>query len=187
MAAALLTLQTTLAATPKDSLFTAIVNDPFAHKADMVLMGIGIIVLLVSSKTDGMIHRVALSNTELGEATQRISLKKFEDIKIPIGATDNIIAKTITTGEPHMTPDWRYLFTPALSPEQARLNQAAGGIACSHVYPIRYASGQGALIFSFYKEPNEIGRLETDFMREYSYIVSEILEDTGLELETFLT
>lgn len=186
MAIVLQDMRDTLLNTPVNSLAAAIVNEPFAYKADMVLMGIGIIVLLVSSKNDNQIHRVALSNTELGEATKRISLKKFEDIKIPIDHPDNIIARTIASGEPQMTPDWRYLFVPALGPEQARLNQAAGGIACSYVYPINCAVGKGALIFSYYKDPEKINSLELEFMVAYSKLVSDVLTDSQTQLEHFL-
>lgn len=186
MAIALDTLRGILENTPPHSLATAIVNEPFAYKADMVTMGIGIVVLLVANPEDGQIHRVALSKTELGEATQRISLKKFEDIKIPLEHPDNIIAQTIRLGEPQMTPDWQYLFVPALSPEQARLNQSAGGIACSYVYPISCAVGQGALIFSYYKEPDKITDTELAFMQSYSQLVSEILTQSDTQLKRFL-
>jgi hypothetical protein len=175
-----------LAQTPPNDLSAAIVNGPFLFKSDMVGMGIGIIVLLVCCKKDNQIHRVALSDTELGEATRRISLKKFEDIKIPAGYPDNIIARTIMDGEPQMTPDWKYLFVPALSPEQARLNQAAGGIACSYVYPVTARSGKGALIFSYYKEPDQISTDEHDFMQSYSQAVADVLDDAGIRMDSLL-
>lgn len=186
MAKLLQDLRDTLQNTPQSSLATAIVNQPFVHKADMVLMGIGIIVLLIKSSRDGQIHRVALSNTELGEATKKISIKKFEDIKIPADHQVNVIARVIATNSPQMTSDWRYLFTPALSPEQARLNQAAGGIACSHVYPVHCASDKGALIFSFYKEPDAIDTAAIEFMRGYSEMVSDILTQSVIHLDKFL-
>jgi hypothetical protein len=171
-------IRSALASADSKTLATAIVNAPFKYRADMVLMGIGIVVLLIADKKCGQIHRIALSNTDLAAGTTRISSKKFEEIKVPIDDKQNIIAKTIRTQEPQMTDDWKYLFTPALSPDQARLNQAGGGIACSYVYPLSFNGESGALIFSFFKGPEQIGRTETDFMAGYSAAVSEKLENT---------
>jgi len=179
-------LQTVLASTDPTLLATTIVNAPFAHRAEMVLMGIGIIVLLVCDKETGQIHRIALSKTEMAEGTVRISSKKFEDIKIPIGHPDNIIARAIQTGEPQMTEDWRYLFTPALSAAQARLNQAGGAIACSYVYPLSFRKDNGALIFSFFKDPDQIGEAEENFMKSYSEIVSDRLHKIDGCLRTLM-
>lgn len=171
-------IKSALAATDPKSLATAIVNTPFKYRADMVIMGIGIIVLLIADKQCGQIHRVALSNTELAEGTTRISYKKFEDIKVPIDDAQNIIAKVIRNQEPLMTDDWKYLFTPALSPDQARLNQAGGGIAFSYVYPLSFQGERGAMIFSYFKGPEQIGKAERDFMAAYSQAVSEKLDAT---------
>jgi hypothetical protein len=122
----------------------------------------------------------------MAEGTVRISSKKFEDIKIPIGYPENIIARAIQTGEPQMTEDWRYLFTPALSGVQARLNQAGGAIACSYVYPLSFKNDEGAMIFSFYKEPNQIGDAEENFMKSYSEIVSKRLHKVDGCLRTLM-
>src|SRR4051812_44959783 len=119
-------LQATLTSTSPTSLASTIVNAPFKFRAEMVLMGIGIIVLLICDKETGEINRVSLSKTEMAEGTVRISSKRFEDIKIPIGHPENIIARAIAEKKHQMTEDWRYLFAPALSPAQARLNQAGG-------------------------------------------------------------
>jgi hypothetical protein len=171
-------IRSTLASSDPKSIASAIVNIPFKYRADMVLMGIGIIVLLIADKKCGQIHRVALSNTELAEGTTRISSKKFEEIMVPIDDKQNIVAKAIKTQQPQMTDDWKYLFTPGLSPDQARLNQAGGGIACSHVYPLSFQGEGGALIFSFFKGPEEIGKTEVRFMDTYSKAVSDRLDTT---------
>lgn len=175
-------LRTTLAEADTETLARTIVNAPFAYKADMVLLGIGIVVLLVCDTEDQQIHRIALSSTELGDAAKRISLKKFEDIKIPVGYKTNIIAQAIVRNEPQLTSDWQYLLAPALSPEQARLNQAAGGIACSYVYPLTFNGTKGGMLFSFYKDPEHIDAATKDFMREYSQTVSVVLNERGTDL-----
>ena len=168
-------LESVLKHSDKQSLARTIVNAPFDYRVEMVTMGLGIIVLLINRPAENQIHRVALSQTELAEGTTRISLKKFEDIKIPTDDPQNIISKAIRDREPQSTQDWKYLFTPALSPEQARLNQAGGGIACSVVCPLYFGSDSGALIFSYYKEVLKIGETEQAFMRAYSQIVQDRL------------
>lgn len=184
MKASLASLKSALAQADKRTLGKIIVNEPFHDKPVIVSMGIGIIVLLIYDPTDGMIHRVIMSDTEMAEGTRRITSTKFEDIKIPLDYPDNIIAQAIRTGEPRMTEDWQYLFAPALSPEQARLNQAGGAIACSYVYPLLYSGGKGALIFSYYKESTEIDGLEHEFMSSYSKMVAERLGAAKVGIKT---
>lgn len=172
-------LSTTLAETPLERLATAIVNEPFTFQYDMVAMGIGIMVFLMVNPKTGIVHRVALSRTHLAEGTLRMSDKKFEDIDIPLTESNNIIAKAINDNEPQVTEDWKYLFMPALSAEQARMNQAGGGIACSFVYPVQFDqgshTGQAALIFSYYKYLDKVGQLERTFMQGYAETIGNIL------------
>lgn len=152
----------------------AIVNAPFQFKMETAFLFLGIIVLLLVDKEEGTINRVALSKTELAENTKNVSVKKFEEIKIPLGHQENIIAKAIETGQPQETTNWKDLFTPALSEEQAKLNQASGGIAFSAVYPLKGFPDGGAMIFSYYQYGSEIGQPQKRFMEEYSRIVSDV-------------
>lgn len=162
------------AATTKPHLFRAIVDSPFDFKVDMARLHLGIIVLLLLNKTTGMVDRVALSDTELAKHTTDISVKRFEDIKIPITDEQNYIAKAIRTRRPQLTTDWQYLFTPALTPEEARFNQAGGGIACSVVYP--FASDlEGALIYSYFQYPEHLGPDQRQFMKTYTNLVARRL------------
>jgi hypothetical protein len=168
-------LQAALTETPPKRLPSAIVNEPFKYRLDMVAMGIGIIVFLVADPKSGNIERVSLSRTRLAEGTVRMSDKKFEDISIPVGHRQNIIAKAIAEQAPQMTEDWKYLFIPALTAEQARMNQAGGGIAGSFVYPVHIAEGDAALIFSYYKYMEKVGDSERQFMHSYASVVGEAL------------
>ena len=136
------------------------------------LLFLGIVVLLKVNKKAGMIDRVALSNTELAKHTIDVSFKEFNDIKIPLADTKNIIAKAIRTGKPQSTTDWQFLFAPVLTPEQARLNQASGGIAYSAVYPLKAGDG-GALIFSYFQYQSKIGVPQQEFMQAYAELVDE--------------
>lgn len=161
------------AASPQD-LYNTIVNTPFEFPIQTAMLFLGIVVLLVVDKEKGMINRVALSETELAKNTTEVSMVPFEKIKIPLSDPENIIAQTIRTGEPHDTTDWRYLFTPVLNPEEARLNQASGGISYSAVYPLGHKNGS-ALIFSYFEYAHNIGGQQREFMERYAALVTKRL------------
>jgi len=131
--------------------------------------------LLANPKT-GKIDRVALSNTELAKNTTDVSYVPFEKIKIPLNDPENIIAKAIRSGQPQDTTDWKYLFTPAMTAEQARINQASGGIAYSAVYPLIGARDGGAMIFSYFQYMSNIGQSQKDFMKHYSQLAANSLK-----------
>lgn len=169
-------LKQTLAACKTDKeLFEQIVNAPFKYRVETALLFLGITVLLLVNKKGGTIDRIALSKTELAKGTTDVSVKRFEDIKIPLGYPKNIIAKAIKTRKPQGTGDWQYLFAPELSPEEARLNQASGGIGYSAVYPLVGARDGGAMIFSYFQYPQEIRDNQRKFMEKYSKIVTDVL------------
>lgn len=152
-----------------------IVDAPFEHKLDMVSLGLGILVLLVADTSDGMIHRIALSNTEMAEGTLLLSDKRFHEIKVPIGHPTNSIAHAMASGKLRMTRDWYYLFVPALSAKQARFNQAGGGIECSVVYPFATPQQQCALIYSYFHYSEDTGSSPREFMTVYSRTVADEL------------
>jgi hypothetical protein len=159
----------------KQELYRAIVDSPFEHKVEVALLHLGIVVLLLVDPETKLINRIALSNTELAKGTTDISMKRFEDIKIPLDYPDNIIAKAIRTGKAQLTTDWKYLFAPALTPEEARFNQAGGAIACSAIYPLLGVPHGGAMIFSYYQYPEKLGPNQRKFMKSYSTAVAAAL------------
>jgi hypothetical protein len=161
--------------TNREDLFRKIVDLPFEHRVEVARLYLGIIVLLLANKKTGMIDRVALSNTEFAKGTVKMSVKRFEDIKIPLNYEGNVIAEAIRTNEPQGVADWQYLFAPALTPEEARFNQAGGAIAYSAIYPLIDVADGGALIFSYYQYPEKIGHKQQRFMESYARLVSERL------------
>jgi len=167
------------AAQSKDELQHAIVNLPFDQPVETAHLFLGIIVLLIANKQRGTIDRVALSKTELAQNTKNVSPKPFEEIRIPLDHTENIIAQAIATKSPQSTSDWKDLFAPELTPEEARLNQASGGIAYSAVYPLNAVPDGGAMIFSYYQYPQAIGEAQEAFMQRYSSLCSEALTKLG--------
>ena len=157
-------------------LFKLIVNAPLAYKIETTLLSLGIIVLLLVNKKLGTIDRIAISENDLAKRTKRRSVKKFEEIRIPVGHPENIIAQAIATGKPQGTSDWQYLFVPELSAEDARFNQMEGGIGYSAVYPLQGARDGGALIFSYFQYPDKIHDPQEEFMATYSQIVADRLK-----------
>lgn len=160
-----------------ESLYDAIVNSPFKAKVKGFPLGLGIIVLLLVNKKEGTIDRIALADTEQAQGAVEYSVKPFHDIKIPLRDRKNIISKTIIKDEPQQTTDWQYLFTPALSSEEARFNQAGAGIATSIVYPLHGRDG-GAIIFSYFISPDDITQEHRQFMQKYSNLASKYLSRT---------
>ena len=170
-------LQKSLAACKDDAeLFECIVNAPFTFKVETALLFLGIMVLLLVDKDTGQIHRIALSETEQAKGTTDVSVKRFEDITIPLNEPQNIIAEAIRTGTPQETTDWKYLFVPDLKPVAARINQASGGIAYSAVYPLVGVRDGGALIFSYFQYPEYIGHAQHEFMKRYTRLITESLQ-----------
>lgn len=160
-------------------LYDAIVNAPFQDKLKMTMLDLGIIVLLIVNKKTGVIDRVALSDTEPAKGAVQISEKPFNDIKIPMDYSGNIISRAVKFNRPYETADWRYLFAPALSPESARFNQAGAGIGCSVVYPLKEArKNGGAMIFSFYAPLPSIGPRHKSFMEIYSKVANDVLSNS---------
>jgi hypothetical protein len=165
------------AAKTEEDLAHTIVNAPMEHfKVEAAFLFLGIIVLLTVNKKQGTIDRIALSDTALAAATKQVSAKRFEDIKIPLEYQKNIIAAAIQTNEPQDTTDWRFLFEPALTKEEARINQANAGIAYSAVYPLQGLKDGGALIFSYFQYPENIGKSQKKFMEKYTKLVSDTLK-----------
>lgn len=165
----------------REELNSLIVNAPFSQKVETTLMFLGIIVLLKADKATGVIDRVALSNTELAKNTTDVSVVPFQDIKVPLDDPENILAKAVRTSKPQDTTDWKFLFEPALSAEQARINQASGGIAYSAVYPFDDGGTPGALIYSYFQYMHNIGNPQHEFMRQYTDLVATTINGLNRE------
>lgn len=160
-----------VAAKTKKSLYKAIVNAPFTDRLLATQWSLGIVVLLLVNEKTNTIDRIALSHTELAQGAVNMSAKKFGEIRIPLNYEENIIAKAIKTGKPQQTHDWKYLFIPDLTPQQARFNQAGAGIDGSVVYPLKGAA-QGALIFSYFNLLHKLNPEQREFMKAYRNMVS---------------
>lgn len=165
-------------AKPADAqhLYKAIVNAPFKDKLATTILGVGIIVLLIKNQASGTLDRIALSQTEQAEGAVSISVKPFTEIRIPLSAHDNALIQAMHSQEHRILTDWKYLFIPALTAQEARLNQAGAGIDCSVVYPLNDYENGGAMIFSYYEPMSRLTNVHHDFMRTYSTACAKALQ-----------
>ncbi len=157
-------------------LFQVIVNAPFDQESEVAFMYLGIIVLLLVDVESGTIDRIAMSDSDMAKDIIRVSNIPFEDIRIPLGDKDNIIARAIKTGKPKDTTDWRFIYSPVLKTEEAHINQASSGVSYSAVYPLKISNG-GALIFSYFQFEGHIGKEQRDFMKNYTDMVADTLSE----------
>jgi len=160
----------------ESKLYEAVVNAPFHDLHKTTLLGLGIVVLLLVNKSEGTIDRIALANTTLAHGTLDMSAIPFREIKIPLNYTQNFIARAIKDRHYMITSDWQYIFNPVLTPEEARFNQAGGGIACSVIYPLLTVGRPGAIIFSYYEGLDRISKEHHKFMSRYTNLVKKAFE-----------
>jgi hypothetical protein len=156
-------------------LYQAIVDVPFSDKLHSTSLGLGIVVLLLADHENNALRRIALSQTEMAEGAIKYSVKPFQEIVIPLDYTENILVKAISTKQSQQTSDWAPMFTPELSAEEARLNQAGAGIACSIIYPLVtpiVVKPLGAMIFSYFEPLGSIGEEHRLFMEAYTETVA---------------
>lgn len=159
-----------------ERLFNVIVNAPFINRLDAASIFLGVVVLLQVNKKDQTIDRIAICNTEIADRTKDRSVKRFEDIRIPLGHPENAIAQVIETGKPQDVLDWKYLFVPEMNARDSRYNQADGGIAFSSVHPLTARDG-GAMIFSYFQPRELMDEHYQEFMKRYVALVDARLAE----------
>lgn len=159
--------------------YQAIVDAPFGDKLRSVQIDLGIMVFLLVNNKTKTIDRIALSNTELAHGAVKVSTKPFHEIKVPVGYSDNIIARAISSNQLQKTDDWQYLFVPDLTAEEARFNQASAGIGSSIVTPFTANNLSGALIFSLFQPLDNINETHFKFATSYTAVVEEVLSASG--------
>ena len=164
-----------LGATTCTELYDKIVNGPFTYRKETIMLGLGIVVLLLRNNNDQTIDRVALSRTEHAEGAQAISVKKFEEIRIPLSATNNALVQSVLQDRYTFVTDWTYMFIPALTAEEARLNQAGAAIDCSVIYPLSSLPSGGCMIFSYFEPMTKLTLNHHRFMAGYSAACGDAL------------
>lgn len=155
----------------------SLVDAPFVTM-EAVRIELGVIVLLLVRPKTKTLDRVALSQTEPAAGAVRMSNKPFHEIKIPLDTKDNSLVKAIETGKRQIVTDWKYLFIPELSPEEARDNQRGSGVLVSVVEPFKAKSQKGALIFSFLCPKSSLAKEHLSFTADFAKVVTKFFNET---------
>ncbi len=175
-----------------DSLdFTNVVKqivDGLLSELGYLNLGYRIIVLTLVDEENNVLKRISLSNTPEAGRALNASPVPFHQIDIPLNAEQNLLIKTLRDQKPHSTHDWRELFVPVLSDEEARNNQVAAGIKTSMTYPVIVKEQSiGVLIFSMVKNESEVSDEEKELIRGFTDIVGLAVQNSRLYSSLSLT
>jgi hypothetical protein len=162
------------AKTDQQTLYQAIVEEPFRHDRAMALLFLGFMTFFVVDEDEQVVLAGAVTDNDYYK--QSVANYDFElgDYKIPLTAADNSVVQAITSGNPVSSDNWDTFRRPDVEVGVARLNQADSGIGYTVVYPVT-GKVKGALMFNFYQFPEAIGDAQEGFMKRYSELVSEVL------------
>jgi hypothetical protein len=149
-----------------------VVDALFLDRVLTTSIDLGIVVYLKTNRIARSIDRISLSKTVHAEGAVKVSAKPFHEIRIRMDDPQNIIAQSIRSGKHCLVEDWYYLFTPALTPDQARMNQAGASIESSLVMPLSKKSG--ALIFSYYQPALNIGEVHISVAKQFVALVEKV-------------
>lgn len=163
-------------------LYQKLVNLPFADRKRVTMMGLGHMIFALVNKKTQTIDRIALSNTESAHGAVNYSVLPFKAIRIPLSNRENYIGIAIRTKKIMSTTDWKYTFTPILTAQEARFNQAGAGVGCSVVYPLSDVGDGAAFVFSFYEPLERIGQFQHGFMRRYTDLAAAELKKRPINL-----
>lgn len=139
------------------------------------MLGLGFLSFVLVNRRTRTIDRIAISQTDMAKGALDITVRPFRDLKVPIGYKGNAVAEAIRSGRYQQTNDWDYLLKPSLKPEEARLNQAAAGIASSYVYPLTNSREAGAVIYQYFITLDKVENVHREFMFRYTKLVSQVL------------
>ncbi len=148
-----------------------IVDAPFSF-IEVVMLELGVVVLLIENTETKTIDRLALSRTEPAAGAVQASKKPFNEIRIPLSEKTNAIVKALQTKKAQIVTDWKYLFIPELTAQEARDNQHGAGILCSVVSPLKNSDRRGAIIFSFLCPEGDLSDDHYRFIDDFTEIVS---------------
>ena len=135
-------------------------------------------VLALINEKEGVLQRVAMSNTPYGIRAKQALPFSYEDLKIPLAATENIAIQAINSGQMTTTHDLYDVFVPALDKDFSKKLQQTVGVTTAIVYPIR-ARGKviGVMIVSLDKDTSQLFSYEKES-------IEELFDVVGLALDT---
>ncbi len=143
--------------------------------------GYRILVLTLVDHERSVLRRIALSQTQEAAKAQEVSAIPFEQIDIPLSATDNLLIQTLTDKQVHVTHSWPDLFRPVLTDQQALQNQTAAGIKTSLLYPLLVKDQAiGVMIFSLVKGEEEVTPEEKDLIARFTDIAALAVQNARM-------
>lgn len=144
-------------------------------------LGYRIIVLTLVDEKKQVLKRISLSRTEEARKAIEASCVPFHDIDIPLNANKNILIQTLKTKNPHVTHNWKDIFIPVLSEEDALKNQHAANIKTSMTYPVVVrGKAIGVLIFSMVKNESAVSAEERNLIAGFTEIVGLAVQNSQL-------
>jgi len=156
--------------------YQAIVDKPFSQTVAAAELFLGFMCVFIGNPKKKQVKLMSSSDNDFYH--QSIQGYNFDSKNYHLSYlsdSDNDIVKAILTGKPQFSDDWKSYTRRTSDPEQARLNQANGGIAVNAVYPLDIENG-GALLFCFFNYQDSLGSAQKQFMKKYSHLVGEVLQ-----------
>lgn len=145
-------------------------------------------VLALIDEGEGVLRRVAMSNTPQGIKAKKSLPFPYEQLKIPLWANENISIQAIKSGQIKETHDLYEIFLPVLDRELSRKIQQTVGVTTSIVYPIR-ARGKviGVMIVSIAREAYELLSYEKESISQLFDVVGIALDNAKLYQDLKIT
>lgn len=139
------------------------------------------IVLTLLDEQNKTLKRIAISNTEAAEKFLKESPIPFNDIIIPLWATENLLVKAVTQKKRFVTDNVSDVFVPALDREWVHTFVESLGIKTSIIYPIiAKEKVLGAIIFTLSKAESNITEEEWVILESYVGAVGIALDNALL-------
>lgn len=155
--------------------------DSILSELGYLQLGYRIVVLALINKEHQQLERTAISQTPEAEKALKVTPVPFQQITIPLTASENFCIKAITENKPYITHKWTDILVPPYSEEDALKVQEIVGIKTSIVLPIIYhGQPEGVIIFSMIKDEKEVSNKEWDLIRNFSDIVGLAVQNSKL-------
>lgn len=143
--------------------------------------GYEVIVLTLLDEQNKTLKRIAISNTEAAEKFLKETPIPFNDIIIPLWATENLLVKAVTQRRRFVTDNVSDVLVPALDREWVHTFVESLGIKTSIVYPIiAKEKVLGAIIFTLSKSESYIKEEEWAILESYVGAVGIALDNALL-------
>jgi signal transduction histidine kinase len=144
-------------------------------------LGYEVIVLTLLDEKQNHLRRIAISQTEAAAQFLKASPIPFQDIIIPLSATDNLLVKAIVSKQKYVTEQVSDVLYPAINREWVNDFQESLHIKTSIVYPIQAKDKVlGSLIFSLSKDQKKITPYEWSILESFVGAVGIALDNALL-------